>query len=231
MLIVKALGNSLLFVALLYVFFRYAGEFSTRQSVVLTAVGWMGSRLYERLNLSRKTEDVFTPFRVSCIPNWYELLSDFKLIRGQDDWKRLCDAANKLPASTFSALRQGGFSFTVIRPPSSGSMPPGLAFWNNEKTFLNDLELEASVIEPEDERLQLRHGEKHDFFDHPSFASLPRLVFKFGVGGYEIGLDVQAAWWEERCQSGELKELANVKQNKDYLCGTARLVVATLPYS
>ena len=64
MLVVKAIGKSLLFVALLYVFFRYAGDFSASQSAVLTAVAWLGYGLYEKLNLSRKTEDVFTPFCV-----------------------------------------------------------------------------------------------------------------------------------------------------------------------
>jgi hypothetical protein len=230
MSIIKALGKSLLFVAVLYVFFKYAGDFSTSQSVVLTVVARLGYGLYEKLNLPRKAEDVFTPFCVSFFPKWYPLLLDFKLIRGEEDWKRLCEVANKVPTADFSVFRHG-FSFTVIRPPSSEGLLPGLAFWNNGKVFLNDLELEAAIIENKDVLPRFRHGEKHDIFDHPSWASLPRIVFKWGDGGYEIGLEVQVDWWKERCQSGELKGLANVKQHIDYMCGTTRLVVATLPYS
>jgi hypothetical protein len=226
--IVKVFGKSLLFVTVLYAFFRYAGEFSTAQSVVLTVVSWLGYGLYEKLQLSHKTVDVFTPFYVSFLPKWYELLSDFKLIRGKDDWERLCEGANKLPKSTFNVFREG-FSFTVIRPPSSEGLLPGLSFWNNEKIFLNDLELEAAIVKTEG--MGFRHGQKHDFFDHPSWSTLPRMVFKWGDGGYEIGLEVQMEWWDERCKSGDVKELANLKQDKDHMCGTTRVVVATLPYS
>jgi hypothetical protein len=91
------------------------------------------------------------------------------------------------------------------------------------------LEFEAAIIPVEDERR--RHGERHEFFDHPSYANLPRVVFKWGSGGYEIGLEVQIDWWEERCKSGEVKELAKLKQRQDHMCGTTRVVVATLPYS
>jgi|ERR1700722_18991497 len=225
---VKALGKSLLFVAVLYAFFRYAGDFSTAQSVALTVVAWLGYGLYEKLRLSHKTEDVFTPFCVSFFPKWYELLSDLKLIRQDDDWKRLTDTVAKIPKSTFSLYRQG-FSFTVIRPPTSNGLLPGLAFWNNEKIFLNDLELEASIVETEDK--SIFRLEKHELFDHPSWSGLPRIVFKSGNGGYEIRLEVHMDWWKERCASGEMKELANLKQHEDHTCGTTQVVVATLPYS
>ena len=230
MLIVKALTKNLLFVAVMYVCFRYLGNFAANQSTVLTAVVWLGYGLYEKLNLSRKSGDAFTPFCVTLFPNWYLLLSDFKLIRGEEDWKRLCDEANKVPAIKFNVFRQG-LSFTVIRPPSDDGLLPGLAFWDNAKRFLNELELNEPIIDQEDERLRFGFGEKHKFFDHPNWSSLPRIVFRWGIKGYEIGLEVQDDWWNERCQSGELKELANVKKHTDHLCGATRLVIATLPYS
>lgn len=230
MLIVKALAKSLVLAAVLYAGFRYFGDFSRNQSTVLTAVAWMGYGLYENLSLSRKTEDIFAPFCVTLFPNWYQLLSDFKLIRDEEDWKRLCEASEKIPTSKYNVLRSG-FWFTVIKPPQSNGLLPGLTFWNNEKVFLNELELNVPVIEAEESGLSFRFGEKHKFFDHPSWSSLPRIVFKWGSGGYEIGLKVQYDWWKERCASGELKELANVKEDRDHLCGTTRLLIATLPYS
>ncbi|HET7107269.1 MAG TPA: hypothetical protein VFI38_10695 [Candidatus Acidoferrum sp.] len=228
--IVKALAKSVLFVAVLYALFRYAGDFSTSQSVVLTIVSWVGYGLYERLNLSRKAECVFTPFCVSFFPHWYELLSDLTLIKDEEDWKRLCESVNEVPASKFSVFKQG-FSFTVIRPPSEQDLWPGLTFWNNEKVFLNELELSEPVIENEDDGMRFGFGEKHKFFNHPSWSSLPRVVFKWGMKGYELGLEVQADWWKERSQSGELKKLAKIEEHTDHLCGNTRLVIATLPYS
>jgi hypothetical protein len=231
MVLVKVLVRAILFAGLLYVLFRYVAEFSDRQSIVLAVVAWVGYGLYESLNLSRKSVDVFTPFCVSFFPNWYELLSDFKLIKDKEDWKQLCEAENKIPPSKFNVFKQG-FSFTVIKPPSEEGLLPGLAFWNNQKVFLNELELSEPVIEEEGDELRFgRFGEKHKFFDHPSFASLPRVVFRWGAHGYEIGLEVQNGWWEERCKSGELKELAKTKERTDHLCGTTRLVIATLPYT
>ena len=57
------------------------------------------------------------------------------------------------------------------------------------------------------------------------------MVFRWGAHGYELGLEVEDKWWKERCESGELRELAKTKEDRDYLCGTSRLVVAILPYS
>src|SRR6266851_3203895 len=176
MAIVKALAKSILFIALLYALFRYAGDFSDRESTVLAIVAWVGYGLYERLNLSRKTEDVFTPFCVSFFPNLYKLLSDLTLLKGEEDWKRLCEAANKRPASRFNVFKEG-FSFTVIRPPSGEGLLPGLTFWNNRKVFLNELELNEPIIEEDGDGLRLRFGEKHKFFDHPGWSSLPRVVY------------------------------------------------------
>lgn len=227
--IVKALAKSVLFAALFFALFRYVGDFSNNQSIVLASVAWVGYGLYERLNLSRTTENVFTPFCVSFFPKWYELLTDFKLIKGEEDWKRLCEAEHKIPASKFNVFKQG-FSFTVIKPPSEDGLLPGLAFWNNQKVFLAELELSEPVIE-QDDGLTFRHGEKHEFFEHPSWAGLPHVVFRWGAHGYEIGLEVQGRWWEERCKSGDLKELAKIKDDPDHRCGTTRLVIATLPYS
>jgi hypothetical protein len=93
------------------------------------------------------------------------------------------------------------------------------------------LELREPVIEEEDDGFRLRFGEQHKFFDHPSWSSLPRVVFRWGAKGYEIGLQVQEDWWKGFCQSGALKELANIKNDTDHLCGSTRLVIAMLPYS
>jgi len=167
--IAKSFVKGLFFLALLYALFRYVGEFSERESVVLAMVAWIGYGLYERLNIPR-VETVFTPFRVSFFPNWYELLLDFKLIKDKEDWKRLCEAEDKLPASQFRVFKQG-FSFSVVQPPSDEGLMPGLTFWDNRKVFIGELELSEPIIEKEGDRWAFgRFGEKHEFFD----CSAPR---------------------------------------------------------
>jgi hypothetical protein len=130
-----------------------------------------------------------------------------------------------MPPSEYNVLRSG-FLFTVIRLPSAG-LPPGLTYWNNRKVFVNKLELSESIIKSE----SMFDGEQHPFFKHPSWSTLPRLYFWWDVDGYELGLEVQYDWWKRLCESGEIGELGKIKTRSNQLCGTTRLVIATLPYS
>ena len=227
--LVKVLGKSFLFAAALYALFRFAGEFSSSQSTVLAVVAWVGYGLYEKLSLSRKTDDVFTPYCVSVYPHWYRLLQDLKLIRSDDDWKKLTEASEKAP-SLSNVLRQG-FTFTVVRPPTEDGLLPGLTYWNNERWFLTELKLEQSVIEPDEETRWARFGAKHEYFDHPAFSNLPRLVFRYGGKGYEIGLEVHHDWWTQLCESGELGVLAKSETSTNHLTGTTRVTIAMVPYA
>jgi hypothetical protein len=227
----KVLIKSLVFVAALYACFRYLGDFSSQQSAVLAFVGWVGYGLYEKLNVSRRVDNVFSPFCVSILPNWYQLLSDFRLIRSEEQWHRLDNASDKVSADNYSVFHRG-FVFTVIKPAGDEGLLPGLTFWDNRKTFLSELELSESIIEVRDESaFRLHLGEEHPYFKHPRWAGLPEVYFKWGVGGYELGLEVQDNWWEELCNSGEIGELAKLQQHRDHPCGTTKLVIATLPYS
>lgn len=85
-----------------------------------------------------------------------------------------------------------------------------------------------SIIGLKDDSIFHAPDESHPFFKHPRWSSLPEIYFKWGVDGYELGLEVQDDWWDGLCQSGTVGELANVKVNRNRLCGTARLVIALL---
>src|ERR1700687_2408232 len=124
---IKALAKSFALGAVLYLCFSYLGRFSSPQSIVLTLVAWLGYGLYEQLNASRRVAKAFEPFCVSIRPNWYELLSDFKLIGGMEEWHRLREQSERLPASEYSVFRSG-FLFTVIQPPSDQGLLPGLTY-------------------------------------------------------------------------------------------------------
>src|SRR5450432_1521748 len=225
--LLRVLIKSLVVVALLYIGFRFMGDFPSKQSGTLTLIAWIGYELYEKLNSSQRAEHVFSPFCVSVHPNWYELLSDFKLVHTKEEWERLYSAANQTPDGDYTVFRHG-FAFTVITPPADDGLLPGLTFWDNRKRFLTEVDISESVIEIGH---KFKRGEGHQFFHHPAYSNLPRFAFKWGRRGYEIGLEVQDDWWKHLCSDGELGELAKIKDHKDYPCGTTRLVVATLPYS
>ncbi len=227
--IAKALLKSLIFLALL-VCFRFLGDFSFQQSVVLGVAAWIAYGLYEKLNASRTVSNVFSPFCVSIYPNWYELLSDLTLMKTEDEWQQLCRAANERPEREYTVFRRG-FTFTVIKPPADDGLLPGLTFWDNRKVFLAEVELSEPVIEVEDNFSLPGRGEEHPFLHHPKWSTLPRFCFKWGTAGYEIGLEVQDDWWEHLCRDKEIGELSKIKGDRDHLCGTTRLVIATLPYS
>jgi hypothetical protein len=229
MAIIKVLSKELAFLGAFYLSIRYLGDFSSQQSAVLTFLAWICYELYAKLSASRRVESVFEPFSVSIYPNWYELLSDFKLIGGMEEWHRFREETEKLPTSEYSVFRSG-FHFTVIRPPSDGLLP-GLTFWDNRKIFLSDVDLSESIVKIKDESVMPRLEKQHAFFKHPEWGQLPEIYFKWGVGGYKLGMEVQQEWWEKHCKSGEIGELAKTKTHKDYLCGTTRLEIATLPYS
>lgn len=230
MAFIRILAKEIAFLAVFYAGVRYLGDFTLRQSIALTFIAWIGYELNARLKASRRVEKVFEPFCVSIYPNWYELLSDFKLIGSMEEWHRLREETEKVPASEYSVFR-GGFLFTVIKPPSDQGLLPGLTYWNNHKIFLSEVELSASIVEIKDDSGMPRLEEEHPFLKHPRWAQLPEVYFKWGTDGYEFGLEVQGDWWKHRCESGVIGELAKIKEHKDYLCGTTRLVIATLPYA
>src|SRR5216684_6792287 len=217
---IKALSKELMFLGAFYVCARYLGSFSVRQSAVLTILACICYELGAKFNASRKVESAFEPFCVSIHPNWYQLLTDFKLIGSTEEWHRICEERDREPTSGYSALRTG-FFFTVILPPSGG-MPPGLTFWNDRQTFLGGMSLSESVIEEKGEGgMSTLKTEAHPFFRHPKYAQLPEIYFKWGVGGYELGLEVSRDWWENICKSGEISEIAKTKTHDDFFCGTS----------
>ncbi len=237
----------LVLVVTVYASFRFLGGFSFRKSAVLTFAAWIvyavvyrealamkkarhAERSIPALVTRRRIEKVFSPFRVSIQPNWYELLSDFKLIRSVEDWHRAFAEAGKLQALEDHIFRRG-LNFTVIRPPSDNGLEPGLVFWDDRKLFLShDAELREVLIRDNSVPSVKEILGKHPIFDHPRSPS-PALFFR-SFGGYQIGLEVGPEWWEELCKCGQAGELAETEADADYLLfGKTRLVIATLPYS
>jgi len=232
--VLKPSAEALGVAAALYVILRYLCDFSLRQSVVLTLLGWFVFVLYLYLHaliVSQRSRTAFSPFKVFIEPKWHSLLSDLKLVNSEEEWHRLNQAIESLPASQYNVFRSP-ISFTVIAPPSDEGLPPGLTYWDNRQRFVSKVDFSEAIVEIESEISIRDINREHPFFKHPLFSgSLPSLCFRWGASGYELGLEVHARWWKRLCETGEIGELAKTKEDTDYECGTTRLVIATLPYS
>ena len=225
---IGSLGKSLAIGVTVYLGFRLLGEFSARQSGLLAALAWLGFGLYQNLSASQRPAQTFSPFCVSICPNWLVLLKDFGLISSDKEYDLLREEVDRTPTGTYNVFRSGIF-FTVIAPPSSDGLLPGLTYSGNHKTFVTRVEISEGILQVDRDNYDGRRS--HPFFKHPLYSNLPELFFRWGTGGYEIELEVQSDWWDEVSKSGKSGVLAKPKPDKDYACGTTRLTVAVLPYS
>src|ERR1051326_5215484 len=177
----KVLLRAIVLLTVLYVGFRYLGDFSPQQSSALSVMTWLLYGLYENLKakfeVSQAVQNVFSPFRVSIYPNWYELLSDFKLIRSKEEWNRLDETAEAQSKTSDYVFYRKGVSFTVLKPMTENSQPPGLMYSDNLKFFLNEADLSESIM-PIDDDLG-RYGQAHPLFNHPKWSQLPEVYFKW----------------------------------------------------
>jgi hypothetical protein len=212
----------------LALFFRYAGNFTQRQSLILALVLiFVVAQLHGVMKLLLNKPHI-APFRVYVEPQWNPLLSELKLLNSEDEWKRFNDACLGSSESAYKTC--GGFLFTVIGQHSEFELP-GLTYWDDHKKFVNEVNFSESVIVKEDDMGLGGLEEKHPFFNCPKWSNLPRVFLRPGIRGYELGLEVQSDWWKDLCSRGETGALAKIDCKTDELCGTAELVLATLPYS
>ncbi len=231
--VLRPLAKAVGVAAALYVILRYLCDFSVRQSVVLDLLGYLVFELYA----SQRSRRAFSPFRVVIQPNWHPLLWDFKLVNNEEEGRRFDEAIGRVPASEYNVYRSGIF-FTVIAPPSDEGWPPGLT-WNNRNEFRSTGEFSETLVGFEDKFITpdtLRAFPDRVLTDLFSPAlKQPKIYFKWGRDGYELGLDLQTQWWKHLCETGEIGDLANVKAQTVNGGGSpfdrTRLVLATLPYS
>jgi len=221
-----ALG-ALAFVGLA-LFFRYAGNFSQQQSLVLALAAMFAVEGLGGVWKLLRNKPHLTPFRVYVEPQWGPLLSDLKLLKGEDEWERFNDAFQGSSESAYKTC--GGILFTVIGRQPDFELP-GLTYWDDHKVFVNELEFSGSVIVKEDDMGFSRPKGKHPFFNCPKWSDLPRVFLRPGIHGYELGLEVQSDWWKDLCNRGEAGALAKIDRHTDERCGATELVLARLPYS
>jgi hypothetical protein len=187
--------------------------FSERQSVVLIVIILAGAGVvhdyYKVLQIAQR-QQYFLPYFVTVQPNWHALLLDYKLVKDNKKYQELPE----------KSLKRAPIYFTVLRPAYKGDQP-SLIYWNSRNEFVTAEDFEEPI-----EGIQFEDATTKKFFGD-LFGWWPKVYFKLGGVGYEIGLVVDKDWWEHICEKGDVGELSKTKADADE---RTRVVVATLPY-
>lgn len=225
MTIVWVYTKSLVIGAAFFFAFRYVGSFSSAQSWALTIIAWLGYGLYVDLRARFRVGDAFSPFWVRVSPNWYDLLRDYRIVETDEKtfwhdthlaWRQLQEKTEGDSADIYSVLRDD-IVFTMLKPGPFD----GLLYWNSHRIFRSEVDFGERI-----EEIKITHPTLGEGWDWS-----PDVYLKWGRDGYELGLEVNAEWWERTCAAEEAKQLAKIKSDPQHLTGTTRLAVATLPYS
>jgi hypothetical protein len=151
---------------------------------------------------------------VRISPNWFDILTDYQLIDGPEEWRAICKSVGASP--NYNVLRDG-ILFTVVQ--QSEDFENTLIFWNQQQAFGSEFKFldDMAEIKPEWQTQMGQHLLPRVFMK--PFAGQPYMA------GYSLGIEVHDWWWEEvkdKCP-------APLSAHKDSLTGSVDLVLATLP--
>ena len=192
----------------------FAGGFSLRQGILLGVIlSWLLAAALER---AVKPVWRFSPYHVRVQPNWYQLLSDFKLIGTPEEWWSVRESLAQVSPGEYRVLRDG-ISFTVVE--QSKDLAHALIFANGGYRSRFEFEADMNPIQIE----------REDAFPHFSRSQRITLFMRSGfhpysMAGYGLGMDVPAWWWEKVKGSCP----APLHESSDDLTGYVKLVLATI---
>jgi len=215
---IKGIFGYLLGAVVFCLILAYIGDFSMRQSIVLGAlIAWLALCIVIAYVVLRPTRR-FSPHYVRVDPNWYDLLSDFKLIDGLDAWHAVRKFSEERPAAEYCVVRSG-ICFMVVQ--QSEDFERALIYLNNHRTFVSEVDLEEDV-EP------LRIGGTDEIsraMGEPSKCDV-RLFVRCGADGYKLGIRVPSQWWNEVKASSPKP----MEEDVDYPTGRVDLILAVMSY-
>ncbi len=141
----------------------------------------------EERRREREEQKEFEPFYVEIQPQWKELLTDYKLIKGEKEWEELREIIREKVLPGYHVLRNG-ISFTVLA--HDPSTPPGgyadrLVYWNGRNSFSRRVDFREWMGELK----LLQSNERRPI--------VPTFYVKRGVMGYELGIETSEFRGEE----------------------------------
>ena len=190
----------------------FVGGFPIRQGMLLgLLMAWLTFGIGKRA-----TEPVrqFTPYYVSVLPKWYQLLPDFKLVNGLEEWRSIVDSAK----SSNSVLREGIW-FTVIQQGEDLELPAvrgTLIYLNQHQQFTSKLRFSEDMV-------PIRIKREDDL----SGALSEYQPVELFMDEYTLGIEVPDWWWRRVRGSCPTP----VEEYENPLTGYVKLVLATIPYS
>jgi len=198
-------------VAVLPLLLIYGGDFSMRQGVVL---GLLLMGLLYLMSNAAAGPVRYLPYWVQVAPNWYQILTDFKLIESPEEWRSI---AESLKSATGYRVLRDGVSFTVVQ--QSADFERTVIFWNQHQAFGSEFSFSEDMTPIQFERSTDPEGwhVPARFFMRPSGAS--------GEAGYTLGIVVRDWWWEEVSNSCA----APLGVSTNPLTGSVEVALAVLP--
>lgn len=221
----RMLTKHLLWIGLPFLTSYFLADFSLKLSFALSIIFWLFFARTQQIWEYLAVQERFEPFRVQVTPKWAELLRDYKLVESREQLREVFARAREQPAR-FNVLSHG-FTFTVLRPTPGWTDFRGLLYLDNHERFASAVDL-LSRVAGEDSDLDRVVNDD----DRPRIPGTSLSAFvRWGTdGGFDLGIEVNDDWWKQFCDTAGNKELTTIKTHHDHLCGTVRLIIATLPY-
>jgi hypothetical protein len=208
----RALGY-LVYAAIFYLIFGYVAGMPMRWSIVLALV--IAGIHRNLLHLAPKSLARFTPYYLNVIPKWYEILTDYKIISGKEQWETIENTWKEKPYPEHLFIRDG---MSLVFVSESDNAERTLIYSNDYQVFMSEIDVRENLhgvtIPNESETMQRNLGDYE-----------PRFFIKIGMHGYDLGIEVQNSWWE-RIKAICPKPL---DEKQEHLFGTVKLVLAKIP--
>jgi hypothetical protein len=227
------------------------GGFPIRQGIMLwlLLVG-----LSSAIKLAMLKSARFQPYRVWVMPQWYEILTDLKLISSPEDWRSLAKSFRSSP--DYNVLRDG-VTFTVVQQDAGkaalagsigwqevGDFDPGMNLYHPPLIFWNDRSFgtkfrfnydfnraETALCFETSDPAWRRPGtffiKLHSTFTENKRGSTLRPEV---LAGLDFGIEVPATWWEKTKDACAAVVRAD-KSGDVFSRPTVYLTLATLPLS
>jgi hypothetical protein len=206
----------LLIAGLLFCVLLYIADFSVRQSIVLAVL--LALLAVYAAELSQVREFRFCPYSLSIKPNWFDILTDFKIVAKPEYWEILQKHINDSALTEYSLLRDN-IIFTVIQSENTNT---------NRLVYRSTIPYHGYFLSHIDisEAINPISFERTKDFEAIYGKDVPRLFMSSGVDGYNLGITLPDKYWNEM-KSNCPKPL---HEKFEHAMGRVELTLAIIPY-